>query len=571
MNATSNFEYLTATPAGDTLKGATGNDIILGNKGNDLIKGNQGKDKSNGGQGNDTLYGGQGDDIIRGGQGNDLIFGGSGNDTLYGDQGSNTLNGGAGNDIFAIGRGTGGVTISTADYITDFGNGNDKIRLLDGLSFSDLKFFPDPNNNNNTVIQDQVTGEYLVVLTGVNSNSLTPNKFEAFHSGKIINDWNAILLDAVRTDSTAPPVAARNMAMVHTSIYDAINSITQGHSPYKVNIPVSSNTSLEAATASASHQILINLYPKQKDKFDAAFTASLAKIPDGQGKLDGIQLGETVANQMLALRANDGSQNIVSYTPENIPGHWQPTAPNYANSLLPQWPKVTPFAIQSPTQFQPPGPPVLNSAEYASEVNLVKAIGQKDSQTRTTDQTAIANFWGDGAGTCTPPGHWNQIAEEVSTLTQTSLEDTARLFSLLNMALADAGIVAWDCKYKYDFWRPITAIRNANQDGNLDTMADPNWEPLLTTPPFSEYVSGHSTFSGAGATILSSFFGNDFGFADAGDRALYPSRTYNNFDQAANEAGMSRIYGGIHFPAANQDGLIAGKNLGTYLVQNFLI
>uniref|UniRef100_UPI0018802B03 vanadium-dependent haloperoxidase n=1 Tax=Microcoleus sp. LEGE 07076 TaxID=915322 RepID=UPI0018802B03 len=213
----------------------------------------------------------------------------------------------------------------------------------------------------------------------------------------------------------------------------------------------------------------------------------------------------------------------------------------------------------------------LDSAKYAEELNFVKELGKSDSLTRTPDQTAIAKFWANGAGTFTPPGHWNQIAEEVSALVGTSLEDSARLFALLNIASADAAISSWDAKYQYDFWRPMTAIVQADRDNNPNTTADPQWQPILENPPFPEYTSGHSTFSGAADAVMSSVFGSDFGFGDSGDSSINSLRTYQNFTEAADESGMSRIYGGIHFMSSNLDGLSSGRNVGNYVVENFLV
>lgn len=231
---------------------------------------------------------------------------------------------------------------------------------------------------------------------------------------------------------------------------------------------------------------MVNLYPAQTATFDTQLALSLAEVADGQSENDGVALGQYVADQILAWRSTDGSSNVVSYTPGSEPGDWQPTPPGFVPGLLPQWPDVTPFAIASGDQFRPGGPPALDSAEYATELNQVKELGSINSTTRTADQTEIARFWADGAGTFTPPGHWNQIAELVALAQGNTLSENARLFALLNIAEADAAIVAWDAKYEYDFWRPVTAIRQADTDGNPDTIGDPNWEPLLVTPPFPE-------------------------------------------------------------------------------------
>ncbi|MEG4918446.1 MULTISPECIES: chemotaxis protein CheB [unclassified Microcoleus] len=571
LTPSSNFDYLEGTTQADTFNALDGNDIIYANSGDDYLGGDVGKDKICGDQGNDTIVGGADDDILWGGKGSDLIGGDSGNDLIYAGAGSDTMSGGTGDDIFAIAKGSGGPTLATADYIADFGNGNDKIRLLDGLSFEDLNIQQGTGvNSNSTVIQDKITGEYLAVLQGVNSNTINRDQFTNQLSGNPVIEWNGVLLNAVRTASTAPPLASRNMAMVHAAIYDAVNSIGKKYTPYLVEIDPPAGTSAEAATAAAAYGVLVNLYPAQAATFNEAYASSLAKITDGKAKEDGIALGQQVADQIISLRSTDGITKVVQYTPSTDPGRWVPTPPALATALGPQWAQVTPFAMTSGSQFRPPGPPALDSAKYAEELNYVKEIGKSDSLTRTPDQTAIAKFWANGAGTFTPPGHWNQIAEETATLTATSLEDSARLFALLNIALADAAISCWDAKYQYNLWRPVTAIRQAETDNNTDTTADPLWTPLLTTPPFPEYTSGHSTFSGAADPVMSSVFGSDYGFADRGDRSVNTLRTYQNFSEAADESGMSRIYGGIHFMSANVDGLSTGRKLGNYVLQNFL-
>ena len=571
LTPTPRFDFLEGTIQSDRFNGLDGNDIIYANSGDDLIEGDAGKDKICGDQGNDTILGGADDDIIWGGKGSDLIAGNSGNDIICAGVGSDTISGGEGDDIFAIGKRDGGPTVETADYISDFGNGNDKIRLLNGLTFGDLNIQQGTEvNKNSTIIQDKLTGEYLAVLPGVNSSTINSSNFTTHISGSVVTDWNTTLLDAVRAASTTPPLASRNMAVVQAAVYDSVNSISKKYSPYKVNIDAPAGASAEAATAASAHRVLVNLYPAQAIKFNEALQSSLAKIPDGKSKDDGIAIGQKVADQIIALRSTDGITRVVQYTPKTEPGSWSPTPPAFAPELAPQWPEVTPFAMTSGSQFRPSGPPALNSAKYAQEVNEVKEIGKIDSLTRTADQTAIARFWANGGGTFTPPGHWNQIAEEASTLTGQSIEDSARLFALLNFALADAAITSWDAKYKYDLWRPVTAIRQADRDNNPNTTADSGWTPLITTPPFSEYTSGHSTFSGAAEPVMNSVFGSDFGFGDKGDRTVNSLRTYENFAEAADESGISRIFGGIHFASANVDGLSSGRNVGNYVVQNFL-
>jgi hypothetical protein len=384
----------------------------------------------------------------------------------------------------------------------------------------------------------------------------------------VVIDWNRTVLEAIRLDASVPPVASRNLAMVHAAVYDSVNAI-EGVSGHYVSVFAPAGASLVAAAAAAAHQVLTHVYPAQGATFDAALVASLAEVPDGVGQADGLAVGRAVADRIIALRINDGSRDFVNYISGFGPGNWQLTPPMYAPALVPQWAKLEPFAMTSPAQFRPDGPASLDSVQYAAEFNQVKDLGRSDSAIRTAEQTEIARFWADNPGTYTPPGHWNQIAASVASAQGGSLSANARLFAMLNIALADAAIAAWDAKYSYQYWRPVTAIRQAADDGNNATMPDSTWSSLLVTPNFPEYVSGHSTFSGAADAVLTSFFGNDVAFTDTSLGLPLVSRTFQNFTQAADEAGVSRIFGGIHFASANFDGLATGRSLGNYVVQVF--
>jgi hypothetical protein len=407
-------------------------------------------------------------------------------------------------------------------------------------------------------------------IAGNTSTFTTIIKRVAQDNSDVVLDWNGILLNAIYEDKTIPLVASRNMAITQTAVFDAINTITGTYKNYHFTGTAPTIVSAEAAAASAAHQVLVNLYPGQKSYFDNALTASLAEITDGTAEDNGVTFGRTVADAILTFRSGDGSSNTITYTPGTNPGQWQPTAPGFAPALLPQWGEVTPFALTSGDQFRPDGTPALNSAKYTTEFNQVKDLGSKNSTTRTTEQTQIAKFWANGYGTFTPPGHWNQIAQNVAATKGNSLVDNARLFALLDISLADAGIATWDAKYYYNFWRPITAIQNADSDGNADTIADTNWTPLLTTPPFPEYVSGHSTFSGAAETILTGLLGNNVSFTTNSLETPGVYRTFSNFTNAANEAGISRIYGGIHFNSGELEGLATGRSVGNYVLENLL-
>ena len=414
--------------------------------------------------------------------------------------------------------------------------------------------------------------------------------------GDVVLNWNASMLNVIR-DWTAfsddpypnrivpsqPPMAARNLAMVHAAMYDAVNAIERAHQPYRVDLIAPEGASPVAAAAAAAHRVASNLYrdPDERAVFDAALFESLAVVPDGPAKALGIELGYRVADAILAWRSSDGASSAAAYTPGIEPGDWNRTFPAFLPPLLPQWPDVTPFAMTGPAQFRPAAPPALDSAEYAAAVDQVMQLGRFDSATRTAEQTEIARFWADGGGTFTPPGHWNQIAADVALAHGTTLADNARLFALLNIALADAGIASWDAKYAYNLWRPIDAIRRADLDGNEATVTDPVWMPLIITPPFPSYTSGHSSFSGAAEAVLSDFFGSDVHFTSQSDghssfaqRPLTErqvvTRHFVSFTQAAEEASHSRIYGGIHFDFDSTAGLAVGRAVGAYIAANFL-
>ncbi|RLS56859.1 MAG: phosphatase PAP2 family protein [Planctomycetota bacterium] len=385
-------------------------------------------------------------------------------------------------------------------------------------------------------------------------------------SADVVMQWNEVMLDAIRDVKPAPPVASRAMAIVSTAVFDAVNSIEGKYNQYLTKASTPLSTSKVAAVAEAAYQTLSALFPAYQATLDLQLSTTLATVPDGADKTAGIALGDKVATAILSLRSNDGSATNVTYTPGTDPGEWRPTPNGFGAAVLPQWPNVKPFTMTSASQFRPVAPPSLTSEEYATDYNQVMDLGSATSLTRTADQTDIANFWAGGPGTATPPGQWNMIARAVSESQCLTLEQNARMFAMLNLALADAAISAWEAKYQYNFWRPITAIREGSLDGNAATTEDALWSPLLNTPAFPGYVSGHSTFSGAGAAVLAAFFGtNDVPFVLESEVLGVADRGYTGFLQAAEEAGISRIYGGIHFNFDNVHGLRAGNLIGKHV------
>ena len=387
----------------------------------------------------------------------------------------------------------------------------------------------------------------------------------------VVLRWNEVVLDAIRAEDTPPPLAARNMAIMHAAMYDAVNALYQTHRAYFVNAEATAGQSPEAAAAVAAHRTLVSLYPRQVRRLDAALDASLDPIPEGQAKIGGIQLGQYVAEKILDWRSQDGASTRVSYNAPPGPGIWQPTPTQFLPPVLPQWPALTCFCMRSGTQFRPAGPPPLGSDAYWASYREVKALGGVNSNARTAEQTDIAWFWKACEHTPTPPGQWNQIAQIVARQRGTTLAENARLFALLNLALADVGIVSWDCKYKFNYWRPVQAVRDTRVTNDPATSGDPNWLPLIESPPFPAYTSGHSSFSGTAARVLADFFGTDnIAFTLTSDSLPGKRRSFQSFSQAAAEAGMSRIYGGIHWQFDNADGLATGRALGEYVGQNFL-
>lgn len=387
----------------------------------------------------------------------------------------------------------------------------------------------------------------------------------------VVTEWNTAALNAIRAGRTAPPTASRALAILHAAIYDAVNGISRTHESYRVASAVPRSASEEAAASAAAHRVLVTLFPAATHAFDALHARILATIPERPQKRTGITWGTAVAEELLLWRSNDRSDAPPSPPTGEGPGLWQSTPPQGMAYLLPQWAFVEPFTMPTTWHFRPLGPPALDSLQYADDYNEVRAFGAAVGSVRSAEQEHIALFWADGAGTETPPGHWNTIAQDVARRAGNTVVQNARLFALLNLAMADAAIYAWDAKYFFNSWRPLTAIRNGDDDGNADTVGDPGWNSLLVNPPFPDYVSGHSAFSGAAAIVLATFYGTDqFAFETGSDILPAITRQFSSFSAAAAEAAASRLYGGIHFRFAIEDGLTGGAAIGEWTAANFL-
>jgi membrane-associated phospholipid phosphatase len=372
--------------------------------------------------------------------------------------------------------------------------------------------------------------------------------------------WNRVLLDILRTPGAQPATVhpTRSLAIMQAAIYDAVNAIEHTSAPYLVSLRAPRRASPDAAAAAAAHEALVNLYPGQQAMLDAQLATSLAQIPNGYHKDEGIHVGEAVADVLLALRADDASNAVPApFTPETKLGDYRPTPPKFGPPVFSDWAHVHPFALQSASQFRPTPPPPLTSSAYKSALDEVRSLGSATSTTRTPEQTQIAQFWA-------PPIWitWNEIAETAALAHHDTLAEDARLFALLDLSLADATIAFYDAKYTYHLWRPVTAI---------EATADPSWTPLTPTAPDPSYPGAHSTISAAGATVLSTFFsGERFRFAVRSDALPGVTRTFGSFSAAAEEAGLSRIYAGQHFRTDHLAGIQLGEDVASYVLENVL-
>jgi hypothetical protein len=406
--------------------------------------------------------------------------------------------------------------------------------------------------------------------TQTNASQVAGPASRASLSGQPVIDWNQVLLSIVNTPGAQPAniQPTRNFAILHAAIYDAVNSIDRSHEPYLVSVRAPRDASEAAAADAAAHTVLVGLYPAQQTPIDADYAAELAQVADSPAKDKGVRLGEQVASELLAIRANDGS-NVAPppFIAGNAPGDYQLTPPNFAAPVFTTWGQVTPFVLDRGDQFRPAPPPPLTSDAYASAINEVKSLGSATSTTRTAEQTQIGKFWN-------PPiqNFWNQIAETVALAHHSDLPTTARLFAALNLSFADSAIAFYDAKYAYRLWRPVTAIRQADADGNPNTVADPNWLPLSgNTAADPSYPGAHSTISAAGADVLASFFGEEQNFSVRSPALPGATRSFTSFDAAAQEAGLSRIFSGQHTRLDHVAGLALGHDVAGFVLHNALL
>ena len=388
----------------------------------------------------------------------------------------------------------------------------------------------------------------------------------------VVVQWNRTLLVIVRTPGAQPATVhpTRSFAILHAAIYDAVNAIDRTHRPYLVRLSgVSRDASQEAAVAAAAHQVLVALYPGFQAALDTALQQSLAQIPDGNDKAEGIRIGQTVADRILALRSNDGSNaKPIPYVFGTAPGDYQSTPPNFpAQPQFTQWSRVTPFALERASQFRPGPPPALSSDTYSDAFNQIKSLGIVNSTTATADEALTGRFWNGAI-----QNYWNEITQTFSQAHNLTTAQSARLFALLNLSLADDVIAFYDAKYTYNFWRPVTAIRAADPGINPETVADPNWLPEVSkTAPDPSYPGAHAVISASGAEVLISFFGRDHAEFNVTSEVLPGvERSFTSISAAAEEATLSRIFGGQHFRFDLTTCQRLGRDVADFVLDNFL-
>ena len=399
----------------------------------------------------------------------------------------------------------------------------------------------------------------------------------AGESATMLLQWNERAIMAIHNPPTGtptgagqtPPVGSLHLAMVQTAVYDAVNAIDRGHEPYLRGLPrAPRSASKAAAVATAAHHVLVGLVPALaadvKARLDADYAASLATIPSGSRKNAGIRIGAAVAGAMLAKRANDGRFGTFTFATGTDPGEWRPVLPMFVNDPFAWVAKVKPFAIRRASQFRTAGPPSLTSARYAAELNEVKALGALNGSTRTAAQTELGRFY-----SANPAVMLNKSLRDIVTRKGLSITRAARLFAMTSVSGADALIACWDDKARYNFWRPITAIRLADTDGNPATTAQTDWLPLLPTPPYPDHPSGYNCFTGATTQAAREFFGTNRVRISLTSPVTMTTKTYSRLNSIVTDTINARIYLGFHTRTPDVQGARLGRNVASYIADHF--
>ncbi|MGH9630549.1 MAG: vanadium-dependent haloperoxidase [Bryobacteraceae bacterium] len=381
-----------------------------------------------------------------------------------------------------------------------------------------------------------------------------------------VTDWNTIMRDAVRSEGAQHQ--ARYAAITHLAMYEAVNSITKGYQPYLTSIAASPQASPESAAIAAAHHVLSTYFPASKATFDAARLSSLAAIPDGPAKAAGIAVGEAAAAAIIAHRANDGAATPVPYTPKNGVGYWQPTPPMFGAAVGANWGKVLPFGIARADEFRPGPPPALTSTAYRRDYREVKRMGDLYSTARPDDRTDLARYM----SMTSPTQIWNHLAVQLSAAEGLTLPENARAFALMNMAVADASIALFEAKYFYEFWRPLTAIRAGDIDGNPRTEGNAGFTSLINAPAYPSYPSGFGSFSNAARYVLERLFGRGRHSIALAPNPAVPNMNleYKKLRHVTDDIDDARVYGGIHFRFEQEEAEVQGERVARCILQRQL-
>jgi hypothetical protein len=382
-------------------------------------------------------------------------------------------------------------------------------------------------------------------------------------SADVVTDWNEKAVALVAKHRTLPPQAERIIACMHVAIFDAVNAVDRRYQPYGVSISAPKDVSKEAAAAAAAEGVLARLFAKDAEDLRSALGTYLAPIPESPSKSGGIKLGDEVAAKTVIARQGDGADAPDAYRPRTTPGVYV-TTPLTASSM---WPKVKPFAMTSPAQFRPHPPLALDSAEWAADYNEIRTLGGKDSSQRTKRQTEDATFW-----LMTGPVSYHPLARQLVAAKKMDMTESARFMALVSTAVADSFIAVFDAKYHYEFWRPITAIRNGDMDGNAATELDASWQPIDNTPMHPEYPCAHCISSAAAAAVIESVLGSadipEVGMTSASAPGI--THRWTNVWAYADEVSLARIYAGFHYRFSTQVGQDMGRQIGRLVAQTLM-
>jgi hypothetical protein len=406
----------------------------------------------------------------------------------------------------------------------------------------------------------------LVTFLGV-ASSATAETTAAAEDASVIPAWNALAIATFSADPTkVPQETPLYMGFTQAAVYDAVVGIEGRYEPYRFDARAPRRTSAQAAAVTAAHKVLVTYSPYAQTNLDAAYAMSLAQIPDGAAKTRGIAFGTLAADNLIAMRANDGRNAPVLFTQPPAPGVWRPTPPALLPMAVPWMGSVTPLLVRSGAQFGEPGPPpALTSARYTADFNEVKALGSATSTVRTPEQTNTARFFSGNAAV-----QFNAALRDQMSVRHPDIVDAARMFAAVDMSEADAIISVWHAKYLYGFWRPITAINLADTDGNPATTADPSWTPLLTTPPYPDYVSGYSGLTGSFTQALQDVLDTPHLRLTLTSTAV-PGvvRSYDSGKSLRNDVVDARVWLGIHFRTADTGGVEMGQRVADWILDRY--